>query len=184
MLIDLIAWLPQAALLFGAALVGGVLNSLSGGGSFLTFPALLLTGVPSVNANATNTAALWPSGLAILSVYRRELRAAPFRLLLLVPSVVDGYAGTTGVRRQPPHARRARASDRPRAGHGALLLLAGLATRGRAGQASAPPRAMRLGAVPETADGWPRVTRPRTLGVTSTRGETWCMLRVQRRVFV
>ena len=98
---ELTVGLPQAALLFGAALVGGALNSLSGGGSFLTFPALLLTGVPSVSANATNTVALWPSGLAILSVYRRELRAVPYRLLLLVPSVVGGWLGAVVLLRTP-----------------------------------------------------------------------------------
>ncbi len=48
-----------AALLFLAAAVGGGLNSVAGGGSFVAFPALLFTGVPPVPANATNTVALW-----------------------------------------------------------------------------------------------------------------------------
>jgi uncharacterized membrane protein YfcA len=98
---ELTAGLSQAALLFVVAVVGGALNSLAGGGSFLTFPALILTGVPSVNANATNTVALWPSGLAILSVYRRELRAVPYRLLLLVPSVLGGWLGAVVLLRTP-----------------------------------------------------------------------------------
>ena len=101
MLPELTAWLPQAALLFGVALVGGALNSLAGGGSFLTFPTLMLVGVPSVNANATNTVALWPSGLAILSVYRRELRAVPYRWLLLAPSVLGGWLGAVVLLRTP-----------------------------------------------------------------------------------
>ncbi len=42
-------------LLFIAGLAGGVLNSLAGGGSFITFPALIFVGVPPLIANATNT---------------------------------------------------------------------------------------------------------------------------------
>ena len=47
-------------LLFCAGVIGGVFNSLAGGGSFITFPALLLAGVPPVAANATNTFASLP----------------------------------------------------------------------------------------------------------------------------
>ncbi len=42
-------------LLFGAGVLGGILNSIAGGGSFITFPALMFVGVPPVTANATNT---------------------------------------------------------------------------------------------------------------------------------
>jgi uncharacterized protein len=59
--------------LFLAFAVGGTLNAIAGGGSFIEFPALLLTGVPPVPADATNTFALWigvaPSGRA----YRHHL---------------------------------------------------------------------------------------------------------------
>src|SRR5581483_6041951 len=48
------------ALLFFVALVAGALNSVAGGGSFLSFPTLLFAGVPPISANATNTVALWP----------------------------------------------------------------------------------------------------------------------------
>ena len=41
--------------LFSAGFLGGVLNSIAGGGSFITFPALLFFGVPPISANATNT---------------------------------------------------------------------------------------------------------------------------------
>lgn len=41
--------------LFSAGLVGGVINSVAGGGSFITFPALIAAGVPPITANATNT---------------------------------------------------------------------------------------------------------------------------------
>jgi len=55
--------LPQAILLFLGAAIAGTLNALAGGGSFVSFPIMLFTGVPPVPANATNTVALWP-GLA------------------------------------------------------------------------------------------------------------------------
>lgn len=50
----------QLTLLLGAAFAAGVLNAMAGGGSFLTLPALLFTGMPAVSANATGTVALLP----------------------------------------------------------------------------------------------------------------------------
>lgn len=61
------------AMLSVAAVLGGGLNSVAGGGSFFTFPALLVAGVPSVTANATSTVALWPGWLGSIYAYRREL---------------------------------------------------------------------------------------------------------------
>ncbi|WP_129672002.1 sulfite exporter TauE/SafE family protein [Candidatus Chloroploca sp. Khr17] len=63
----------QLGLLFLAALVAGAINSVAGGGSFISFPALLLVGVPPIAANATNTTALWPGIAASVGAYRREL---------------------------------------------------------------------------------------------------------------
>jgi uncharacterized membrane protein YfcA len=65
-------WLEYALLLTAAAF-GGALNSVAGGGSFLTFPALLLVGLAPITANATNAVALWPGSLAAAIAYRREL---------------------------------------------------------------------------------------------------------------
>jgi len=48
--------LCQTLLLFGASLLAGVLNGVGGGASFISFPALLFAGLPSVNANATKIA--------------------------------------------------------------------------------------------------------------------------------
>lgn len=45
----------ELIMLFSAGVVGGVLNSIAGGGSFITFPALVLSGVPPIMANASNT---------------------------------------------------------------------------------------------------------------------------------
>ena len=51
-------------LLAGAGLLAGAMNALAGGGSFVTLPALIAAGVPSVAANASSTVALYPGGLA------------------------------------------------------------------------------------------------------------------------
>ena len=55
-----------------AGLVGGSMNAIAGGGSFVTLPALVAAGVPSVNANATSTVALVPSALASAYAYRHD----------------------------------------------------------------------------------------------------------------
>lgn len=62
-------------LLIAVAFIAGALNSIAGGGSFLSFPLLVFLGVPSVNANATNTVALWPGTLASTGAYRKALNA-------------------------------------------------------------------------------------------------------------
>ena len=61
--------------LFATAFVGGALNSVAGGGSFLALPALISVGVPAVPANATTTLALWPGSLSSAIAYRREIVA-------------------------------------------------------------------------------------------------------------
>src|ERR1700734_1505550 len=82
------------ALLFVAAAVGGALNSVAGGGSFIAFPALLFAGVAPVAANATNTVALWPAGLASAFAYRREVPGSRKVLVLLsISSLIGGTAG-------------------------------------------------------------------------------------------
>ncbi|MGO8993973.1 MAG: sulfite exporter TauE/SafE family protein [Polyangiaceae bacterium] len=81
-------------LLFFAAALGGALNSVAGGGSFIAFPALLFAGVAPVVANATNTVALWPAGLASAFAYRRELTGSRSMLVVLsAASLVGGIAG-------------------------------------------------------------------------------------------
>ena len=86
--------LSQAILLFFAAAIAGTLNAVAGGGSFVSFPVLLFTGVPAIQANATNTVALWPGLAASTVAYLKRLNA-PLRLLLplLVTSVAGGWAG-------------------------------------------------------------------------------------------
>jgi uncharacterized protein len=82
-------------LLIGAAFGAGLLNSVAGGGSFLTFPALVFTGVPSVIANASSTVALFPGVFASAWAYRRDFRTpegVSFRAALVV-SVLGGVTG-------------------------------------------------------------------------------------------
>lgn len=62
--------MSDALLLAGAGLLGGAMNALAGGGSFVTLPAMIAVGVPSVNANASSTVALYPGGAASSWVYR------------------------------------------------------------------------------------------------------------------
>lgn len=85
----------QFILLFFAAALGGALNSVAGGGSFITFPSLIFAGTGAIKANATSTVALWPASVASASAYRKEL-ALVNRLLLLVligVSIVGGVLG-------------------------------------------------------------------------------------------
>ena len=81
-------------LLFFAGLLGGALNSVAGGGSFIGFPALLFTGVPAVPANATNTVALW-SGLFFSSgAFRHHLKVERRVLIALCStSILGGIFG-------------------------------------------------------------------------------------------
>lgn len=85
-------WLPVASFLAGA------LNTVAGGGSFLSLPALLQAmrgaGVSSVSAQATNNVALWPGQLTSLIAYREDLGRHVRRLLpLSVASLVGGLIG-------------------------------------------------------------------------------------------
>jgi len=81
-----------AGLLFLAAVLGGALNAIAGGGSFIAFPALLFTGVPAVPANATNCVALW-IGLAFSGgAFRRHLNVRPPVLFSLVSVSIAGGA--------------------------------------------------------------------------------------------
>ncbi len=67
----------DTALLLAAAFVAGALNAVAGGGSFLTLPALVFTGVPPVVANATGTVALLPGYMAGAWGFRQDMAAPP-----------------------------------------------------------------------------------------------------------
>jgi uncharacterized membrane protein YfcA len=83
-----------AALLAAAAFVAGAVNAVAGGGTLLTFPALVAAGVPAVAANATNTVALFPGQLASSLAYRSHIGEERRRALVLaVPSLAGGLLG-------------------------------------------------------------------------------------------
>ena len=94
--------LPHAILLFVAALLAGAMNSVAGGGSFFSFPALIFTGVPPIPANATNTVAVWPGSLASVFSYWKVLPKSPRTIVpLIVISVVGGTVGALVLLRTP-----------------------------------------------------------------------------------
>lgn len=91
-------------LLFFAAGIAGTLNAVAGGGSFVSFPVLLITRVPAVPANATNTVALWPGLAASTIAYLKRLNAPPRLLIpMLVTSIAGGWAGALLLLKTPQH---------------------------------------------------------------------------------
>jgi uncharacterized protein len=84
-----------AVLLIGlGGFAAGAVNSIAGGGTFFSFPALLAVGVPPVVANASNSVALWPGSLSGAWAYRHELRR--FRRYLLPMGAASLAGGALG----------------------------------------------------------------------------------------
>jgi len=85
-------WLPVASFF------AGVLNTIAGGGSFLSLPALFAStsaaGIGAVSAQATNTVALWPGQLTSLVAFRQQLRV--YRLKLIPLGIASGVGGWVG----------------------------------------------------------------------------------------
>ena len=96
--------LTQAIFLLFAAVIAVTLNALAGGGSFISFPALLFIRIPAVLANATNTVALWPGLAASTLAYLKRLNA-PARVLvpLILTSIAGGWAGALLLLHTPQH---------------------------------------------------------------------------------
>jgi uncharacterized membrane protein YfcA len=79
---------------FIAAFIAGAINSVAGGGTLLSFPALIWIGLPSVMANATSTVAIWPGSFGGMVGYREDMRSLPTRsYMLIVPSCLGGIIG-------------------------------------------------------------------------------------------
>ncbi|MFN8543611.1 MAG: sulfite exporter TauE/SafE family protein [Candidatus Binatia bacterium] len=92
----------EALVIFVAAFVAGAINSIAGGGTLLTFPALVWIGRDPIIANATNAVALWPGSLAGAMGFRRELaRAGRWALWLTLPSCLGGALGAVLLLRTP-----------------------------------------------------------------------------------
>ena len=82
-------------LLAAVAFVAGVMNAVAGGGTFITFPTLVFTGVPAVVANASNAVALFPASFASAWAYRHDFKnfeGVSFEAMTAV-SLVGGVAG-------------------------------------------------------------------------------------------
>ena len=84
----------QGSLVFLSALIAGMMNSVAGGGTLVTFPTLLWIGIEPIRANVTCTVALWPGSLGAMVGFRRELGDSRQLMLLLgAPSVAGGLIG-------------------------------------------------------------------------------------------
>lgn len=92
----------HGVVVFVAAFVAGMMNSVAGGGTLLTFPALIWLGVDPIRANVTCTVALWPGSLGAMYGFRRELEGSRRWMLLLAPaSGIGGLAGAFFLLRTP-----------------------------------------------------------------------------------
>lgn len=77
-----------------AGLAAGFVNAIAGGGTLLSFPALIFAGLPAITANATNTLALWLGSATSAHAYRRQLAGhRPTVVRLAVPSLAGGLIG-------------------------------------------------------------------------------------------
>ena len=99
-------WMP--ALLAVAAFAAGVLNAIAGGGSFLTFPALVFAGVPPIVANATSALAVSPGYLGSTLGFKAELARLPARRLRneTLIAATGGVAGALLLLVTPAHVFR------------------------------------------------------------------------------
>ena len=88
--------------MFLAALIGGALNAVAGGGSFVAFPALLFTGVPAVPANATNSVALWTGLFFSGGAFRHHLHVRRLHAIVFASvSLAGGILGALLLLRTP-----------------------------------------------------------------------------------
>jgi uncharacterized membrane protein YfcA len=93
----------ELVLLGGAGLLAGAVNAVAGGGSLISFPALLAVGYPSVTANVTNNVALLPGYVGGTLAYRRELSGQGGRARRLgVTSAAGGLGGAVLLDVSPP----------------------------------------------------------------------------------
>src|ERR1700692_4617474 len=91
MLSPLLAY-AHSAWLVSASFIAGVMNAMAGGGSFVSFPAMLAMGIAPIQANATNTVALWPGQLDSVAKLRDDLRKDLLPVVIL-PSILGGVGG-------------------------------------------------------------------------------------------
>ena len=84
----------SVALIAGTGLAAGLVNAIAGGGSLISFPALVAAGLPAVIANITNTVALCPGYFGGALAQRRDLVGQRSRVMMLLPiSLIGGVVG-------------------------------------------------------------------------------------------
>lgn len=82
-----------AVTLFTAAFAAGLLNAVAGGGTLITFPALVAAGVPPIIANATSSVSQWPGYVASSITLRKEIRGQPRLSAMSLYSIAGGIIG-------------------------------------------------------------------------------------------
>ena len=108
---------PEVALLVVGGLVAGFINTLAGGGSFLTVPLLIFMGLPPTAANATNRVGVLIQSLAATGGFRQEgIPGVDFALRLLPPMLLGSWLGAFAASNVP--------EDLFRRGFGMIMILA------------------------------------------------------------
>ena len=82
--------LSHVLLLIGAGVAAGGINAIAGGGSLITFPSLLATGLPSIDANVTNSISVFPGYVSSVAGSRADLAGQSRRLRTIVPTCLAG----------------------------------------------------------------------------------------------
>src|SRR5271157_4967598 len=90
--------------LFVAGIIAGSINAVAGGGTLVSFPALVGLGEAEIVANATNSAALWPGSFSSAIAYRKDTAVDRGLLIsLLIPSFIGGALGAIILVNTPPN---------------------------------------------------------------------------------
>jgi uncharacterized protein len=84
-------------LLVAAGITAGAVNAIAGGGSLITFPSLIATGLPTVAANVTNSISVFPGYLSSVAGSRADLAGQGHRLRTVVPTSLAGTVGGCAV---------------------------------------------------------------------------------------
>jgi uncharacterized membrane protein YfcA len=85
---------PASLIIFGATFLAGIINTIAGGGTLISFPTLVWLGRNPILANASNAAALWPGSFAGMVGFRKDLATLPRWLFwLTIPSLLGGAVG-------------------------------------------------------------------------------------------
>ncbi|PZG02141.1 sulfite exporter TauE/SafE family protein [Micromonospora deserti] len=96
--------LSDAALLLVAGLAAGTVNAVAGGGSLITFPAMIAVGLPPVPANVSNSVAVFPGYVASVAGSRTDLPAGRILRTLVPTTIVGTIAGALLLLATPPRA--------------------------------------------------------------------------------